>query len=55
MRNKKSAYSILVGKPDRQRPLRRSKLCWEGNRKIDLKEIGWKGVNWIHLSQVITK
>jgi len=41
-----------VGKPERQRPLRRPRRCWKGNVKIDLKE---KGVNWIHLAQAITK
>jgi hypothetical protein len=23
---------------------------WEGNMKIDIKEIGWEIVDWIHLS-----
>jgi hypothetical protein len=41
IRNKKNAYGILVGKPGRQRPLRRPRCCWEANLKVDLKEIGW--------------
>jgi len=24
---------------------------WEGNIRIDLREIGWEGVDWIHLTQ----
>jgi len=41
MRNKKNAYKILVGKPERQRPLRKPRCWWERNLQIDLKEIGW--------------
>jgi hypothetical protein len=41
------AYKILVGKPDRKRSLVRAKRKWEIN-KMDLKEIEWEGVNWIH-------
>jgi hypothetical protein len=55
VRNMKSAYRNLVGKPERQRPLRSPRFCWEGNPKIDLKEMGWEGVNWIYLAQDITK
>jgi len=25
---------------------------WEGNIRIDLREIRWEGVNWIHLAQI---
>jgi hypothetical protein len=24
---------------------------WEDNIKIDVREIGWSGMNWIHLAQ----
>jgi hypothetical protein len=41
---------ILVGRPDGKRPLGRSRLNWENNIKIDVKEIGW-GVDWIELAQ----
>jgi hypothetical protein len=44
MRNE---YKILVGKPERKRPLRRSRHRWEGNIKMDLMEVGL-GV-WIGL------
>jgi hypothetical protein len=26
-------------------------MRWQDNIKIDLKKIGWKGVDWIHLAQ----
>jgi len=29
----------------------RPRRKWEDNIKIDPKEIGWKGVGWIHLAQ----
>jgi hypothetical protein len=42
----RKTYKILVGKTRRKRPLRR-----EDNIKMDLREIGWGGVDWIHLAQ----
>jgi hypothetical protein len=45
------AYRILVGKPEGKRPLGRSRRRWVGNIKIDLREIGWDGVDWIDLAQ----
>jgi hypothetical protein len=35
-----NAYRVLVGKPERKRPLRRPRRRWEDNRKMDLREIG---------------
>jgi hypothetical protein len=37
---KGDAYMILVGKPERKRPLGRSRRRWMENIKIDLREIG---------------
>jgi hypothetical protein len=37
---KRNAYRILVGKPERKRPLRRPRRRWVDNIKIDLREIG---------------
>jgi hypothetical protein len=44
-------YNILVGKPDGRRPLGRPRLRWEDNIKMDLREIGFGDVDWIHLAQ----
>jgi hypothetical protein len=44
---KRNAYRILVGKPEEKRPLERPKLRWLYNIKLDLREIGWDGVDWI--------
>jgi hypothetical protein len=48
---KRNAYTILVGKPKGMIPLARHRLRWEDNIKIDLKEIGWGGVDWIDPAQ----
>jgi len=47
----RNAYSILVGKPEGNGPLGRPRCRWEDNTRMDLREIGWEGVNWIHLAQ----
>jgi hypothetical protein len=43
-------YSVLVGKPEGKRPLGRPRRWWEDGIKMDLREIGWGGVEWIHLA-----
>jgi len=45
------AYKILFGKPAGKRPLGRPRRRWEDNIRVDLKETGWEGVEWIHLAQ----
>jgi hypothetical protein len=45
----RNVYKILVGKSEGKRPLVRPRHRWEDIR-IHLKEIGWEGVNWIHLA-----
>jgi hypothetical protein len=40
-----------VGKPEGKRPLGRPRRRWEDGIKMDLKEIGWGGVEWIHLAK----
>jgi hypothetical protein len=38
--------------PERKGPLGRPRHRWVENIKMDLREIGWNGVDWIHLAQV---
>jgi hypothetical protein len=38
---------ILVGKPEGNRPLGRQRRRWVDNIQMDLREIGWDGVEWI--------
>jgi hypothetical protein len=47
----RSAYTILVGKPEGKRPLGRPRRRWVDNIKMDLREIEWDGVHWIELAQ----
>jgi hypothetical protein len=42
----RNAYKMLVGKPERKRPLGRSRRRWEDNIKMDLKVIGF-WATWI--------
>jgi hypothetical protein len=48
---KRNAYRILVGKPEGKRPLGRPKRRWEDNIKMNIREIGWGGMDWIDLAQ----
>jgi hypothetical protein len=45
----RSVYRILVRKPEGRRPLGRPRCRCKDNIKMDLGEIGWKGVDWILL------
>jgi hypothetical protein len=44
-------YRVLVGRPEGKRPLERPRRRWEDNMKLDLREIGIDGANWIQLAQ----
>jgi hypothetical protein len=45
-----TAYRILMGKPEGKRTLGRSRRRWVGNIKMDLREIGSGGMNWINMA-----
>jgi hypothetical protein len=47
----RGVYRVLVGRPEGKRPLRKSTRRWEDNIKLDLREIGIDGANWIQLAQ----
>jgi hypothetical protein len=51
MAEKRNAYRILVGNPEGKRPLGRPRRRWVDYIKIDLREIGWDGGDWIDLAQ----
>jgi hypothetical protein len=40
-----------VGKPEGKRPLGRQRRRWLDNIKMDLREIGWDGVDWMDMAQ----
>jgi hypothetical protein len=50
-REMRNAYNILVREPEEKRPLGRPRRRWEDNITMDLKDIGWEGVDWVHLGQ----
>jgi hypothetical protein len=45
-----NAYRILVGKTDGKRPLGRPRRRWVDSIKMDFREIGWGGMDWIDLA-----
>jgi hypothetical protein len=51
MGKKRNAYGILVGKPESKRPLGRPRRRWVDNIRMDLREIGLDGMDWIDLAQ----
>jgi hypothetical protein len=42
---------MLVGEPEGKRPLGRPRRRFVDNIKIDLREVGWDGMDWIDLAQ----
>jgi hypothetical protein len=45
LEEKMNAYRILVGKPEGKRQLGRPRHRWVDSNKMDLKEIGWDGMD----------
>jgi hypothetical protein len=51
MGEEKNMYKVLVGKPEGKRPLGRPRRRLEDGIRMDVREIGLGGVDWIRLSQ----
>jgi len=53
MRERRGVYSVVVGKPERKRTHERPRNRWEHNIKMDLQEVGWRGVwtgsSWLRI------
>jgi len=49
--DRRSAYRVLVGKPEGKRPLGRPGRRCENSVKMDLQEVGCGGMDWIELAQ----
>jgi hypothetical protein len=47
----KCVNRVLVGRPERKRPLGRHRRRWEDNIKMDLREMGIDRTKWIQLAQ----
>jgi hypothetical protein len=48
---KRNAYRTFVRKSEGKRPLGKPRRRWVNNIKMDLREIGWDGVDWVDLAQ----
>jgi hypothetical protein len=44
---KRNAYRLLMGKPERRRPLARPRCNWLDNIKVEVVEVGWGDVVWL--------
>jgi hypothetical protein len=51
MKQTTNAYRLLLGMPEGKRALGRPRRRLVDNIKIDLREIGWDGMDWIDLTQ----
>jgi hypothetical protein len=47
----RGVYRVLVGKPERKRPLGRLRHRWEDNIRMDLQEVECGCADWIGLAQ----
>jgi hypothetical protein len=46
----RGVYGVLVGKPERKRPLGRPRRRREDNIKMDPQEVGYRDMDWIELA-----
>jgi hypothetical protein len=51
MGEKRKLYRILVGKPEGKTPLGIPRRRCEDGIRMDLRETGWEGVEWIQSAQ----
>jgi hypothetical protein len=42
---------VFIGKPEGKEPLRTPRHRWEDSIRMNLREVGWEGVGWIHVAQ----
>jgi len=47
----RGVYRVLVGKPERKRPLGRPRRRWVDNIRTDLQEMGYGYMDWIGTAQ----
>ncbi|KAJ4441997.1 hypothetical protein ANN_11861 [Periplaneta americana] len=51
MSESRNTYRVLVGRPKGRKPLGRPRRRWEDNIKMNLREVGYDGGDWIGLAQ----
>jgi hypothetical protein len=54
MGEERKVYKVLVGNPEEKRAPGRPRRRWEDGIRMDLREIGLGGVDWIRLAQAVT-
>jgi hypothetical protein len=47
----RNAYEVLVRGFVGKRPLERSRREWDYNIRMYHREIGWEGLDWMHVAQ----
>jgi hypothetical protein len=47
----RNVYRVMIGKPERKRPLGRPRRRWEDGIRMDLREIEWESIDCIQLAQ----
>jgi hypothetical protein len=50
-RSLRNAYRVLARKPEEKGSLRKPTRMWNDNVRMDVKEIGFWGTDWINLTQ----
>jgi hypothetical protein len=51
MGEERKVYKVLVENSEGKRSLERPRRRWENGIRVDLREIGWGSIQWIHLAQ----
>jgi hypothetical protein len=51
MGEEKKVYRVFMGKLEGKRPLGKPRRRWEDGIRVDLREMGWRGMDWIQLAQ----
>jgi hypothetical protein len=51
MGERRVTYRVLVGRPERKKPLGRPRRRWEDNIEMGLQEVGCEGMDWIDLAR----
>jgi hypothetical protein len=51
VRERRGVYRLLMGKPKGKRPLGITRCRWKDNIKLNLQEVGCRGMDWIELAR----
>jgi hypothetical protein len=55
MGDERGAYRVLVGRPEKKRPLGKPRSRRENNIKMDLREVEWGGMDRIDLAEAMDR